>query len=135
MKKKRTVTIIAVLAVAFVVVYFVATRIMKNIELNLVQLESLEIVGVALSMIEDGTYSGNYEVFPVAAEVEVTVVKHRITEIELVKHRHGQGEAAEIIPAKVVETQTLQVDTVSGATYSSKVILKAIENALIGADT
>lgn len=28
------------------------------------------------------------------------------------------------------EAQSLQVDTISGATYSSKVILKAIENAL-----
>jgi uncharacterized protein with FMN-binding domain len=30
----------------------------------------------------------------------------------------------------VVEAQTLEVDIVSGATYSSKVILKAIEAAL-----
>jgi len=30
----------------------------------------------------------------------------------------------------VVEAQTLEVDAISGATYSSKVILKAIENAL-----
>ncbi|GAI95081.1 unnamed protein product, partial [marine sediment metagenome] len=35
---------------------------------------------------------------------------------------------------KVVEAQTLQVDAVSGATYSSKVILKAIENALNNAN-
>lgn len=31
----------------------------------------------------------------------------------------------------VVEAQSLQVDAVSGATYSSKVILKAIEDALV----
>ncbi len=49
--------------------------------------------------------------------------------IELLKHTHGQGGAAEAIPGKVIEAQTLQVDTISSATYSSKVILKAIEQA------
>ena len=56
--------------------------------------------------------------------------KHMIKEIELKKHDNGQGFPAEIIPGKVVEAQSLEVDIVSGATYSSKVILKAIENAL-----
>lgn len=37
---------------------------------------------------------------------------------------------AKIINNHVVEKQTLDVDLVSGATVSSKVILKAIENAL-----
>ena len=32
----------------------------------------------------------------------------------------------------VIERQGLDADCVSGATYSSKVILKAIENALTG---
>ncbi len=64
----------------------------------------------------------------------MTVKNHQITEIELVKHKSGRGAPAEIIPSKVVEAQTLQVDAVSGATYSSKVILKAIENALNNAN-
>jgi uncharacterized protein with FMN-binding domain len=46
------------------------------------------------------------------------------------KHVNGKGTAAESIPETVVEKQTLQVDSVSGATYSSKVILLAIETAL-----
>ncbi len=37
---------------------------------------------------------------------------------------------AEKIPDKVLEEQSLQVDIVSGATFSSKVILKAVEDAL-----
>ena len=49
------------------------------------------------------------------------------------EHVNGQGSGAERIPATVVEKQTLQIDMVSGATYSSKVILKAIENALLNA--
>jgi uncharacterized protein with FMN-binding domain len=64
----------------------------------------------------------------------VTINNHKITGIELVKHNHGQGAPAEVITGKVVEAQTLEVDIVSGATYSSKVILKAIENALKSAN-
>jgi uncharacterized protein with FMN-binding domain len=46
------------------------------------------------------------------------------------EHRNGQGEAAEVIPQMVVDAQSLQVDAISGATFSSKVILLAIEDAL-----
>ncbi len=62
--------------------------------------------------------------------IEVTVKDHRITETKL-DHRHGQGEAAEVITDHVIEVQSLQVDTISGITSSSKVILKAIEKALL----
>ncbi|TYB94365.1 MAG: FMN-binding protein, partial [Kosmotoga sp.] len=54
-------------------------------------------------------------------------------DIELIEHNHGRGEAAEVIPEKVVEAQSLKVDIITSATYSSKVILKAIENALLKA--
>jgi uncharacterized protein with FMN-binding domain len=83
-----------------------------------------------LSKTNDGVYSGSYKVFPVVAEVKVTVKNHKISNIELVKHENGKGSSAEILPGKVVEAQSLDVDIISGATYSSKVILKAIENAL-----
>lgn len=97
------------------------------------QMAGITIADVDLTNIADGVYNGSCSVFPVAAEVKVTVKDHAITAIELVKHNHGQGAAAEVIPGRVVEAQSLVVDTVSGATYSSNVILKAIENALTGA--
>jgi uncharacterized protein with FMN-binding domain len=40
------------------------------------------------------------------------------------------GRPAEAITERVVAAQTTQVDAVSGATGSSRVILKAIENAV-----
>jgi uncharacterized protein with FMN-binding domain len=86
-----------------------------------------------LSRIADGTYRGSSSAFPVVVEVDVTVKNHAIAKIDLVKHQNGQGGGAEVIPGRVVESQSLKVDIVSGATYSSKVILKAIEDALIHA--
>jgi len=92
--------------------------------------EEISIGDVDLSTIPDGTYSGSHEAVWVGATVEVTIRNHRITEIKL-DHRHGQGEAAEVITDHVIEAQSLQVDMISGVTSSSKVILKAIEKALL----
>ncbi|MGI6576314.1 MAG: FMN-binding protein [bacterium] len=131
MKKKVKIVFGALLAIV-IAVYFITTGIIKNIESNLEQLADLTIANVDCSQLSDGVYTGSYKVFPVAAEVEVTVANHTIVAIELVEHNHGRGKAAEIIPSQVVAAQSLEVDAVSGATYSSKVILKAIENALIG---
>lgn len=101
-----------------------------SIEANLENLADKEISNIDLSKVRDGVYTGSYKMFPIDVEVEVTVSKHRISKIKLIKHNNGQGKSAEVIPDRVVEAQTLEVDIVTGATYSSKVILKAIENAI-----
>jgi uncharacterized protein with FMN-binding domain len=94
------------------------------------KLRETTISDVDLLKVADGTYGGSYGIFPVLVEVKVTVKDHRITAIDLVKHRTGQGQGAAALPAKVIAAQSLKVDAVSGATLSSKVVLKAIENAL-----
>jgi len=53
-----------------------------------------------------------------------------VTDIVLVRHFHGPDHGAEEILGRVVEAQSLRVDAVSGSTYSSKVVLAAIETAL-----
>lgn len=90
----------------------------------------MPISDVTLNKISDGTYEGSYACFPISVILDVSVKDHMITAITIVKHVNGQGKPAEAILDKVILTQSLQVDTVTGATYSSKVILKAIQNAL-----
>ena len=126
--KKKNIRIIILIAI--IAVFFAGWGAMTYIKSNLETLSNLTISNVDLSKIRDGVYEGSYNAFPVAATVKVTVSNHAITGIDLVKHSNGQGGDAEIIPSKVVEAQSLEVDFVSGATYSSKVILKAIEDAL-----
>lgn len=94
------------------------------------EIEAIRIGDVDLGQVADGVYTGTEETVLVKAEVRVTVRNGSITAIELLRHEHGQGYGAEAVPAKVIAAQSLVVDTVSGATYSSKVILKAIANAL-----
>lgn len=91
---------------------------------------SIEVKGVDLSRLSDGVYLGSYECFPVRVSVVVTIYEHTILAIEIVEHRTGQGGDAERIVADVLRNQTLAVDAVSGATLSSKCILKAVETAL-----
>lgn len=130
--KKKQVIIIAVLVAVITGSYFGAKGINAYTDLKTYkkQVKEITISNVNMSKIEDGTYSGNYEVMWVAAKVKVIVKNHRIEGIELVEHKNDRGASAEIIPSRVVEAQVLEVDVVSGATSSSKVILKAIENAL-----
>ncbi len=91
---------------------------------------SREIETPDLSLISDGTYRGFHNSFPVSAEVEVTVRAHEIVDITLLKHYRGRGWDAEALPAKVIESQSLEIDGISGSTMSSEVILRAIAKAL-----
>lgn len=83
-----------------------------------------------LGSIADGKWYGVYGDGPINVEVEVAVTAHRIESVKIVKHRTLKGRPAERIVDSVVAAQSLQVDVVSGATGSSKCILKAIEVAL-----
>jgi len=60
----------------------------------------------------------------------VIVTDHKISSILLIQHTNGQGQSAEVLPDKVDASQSLKVETVSGATYSSKTMLIAIKNAV-----
>lgn len=131
--KKRYIVIIVILGL-LAAVAIAGFAIKANIENNLNQLADVAIPEVDLSRIEDGTYTGSYKVFPVSTKVEVTVENHNITYIDLIEHKNGQGAPAEVIPGQVIKAQSLAVDAVTGATYSSKVILLAIENALNGSE-
>jgi uncharacterized protein with FMN-binding domain len=119
-----SILLVLILAVAGVYAY---------LQKSLDQLVEMPISNIDLTKVEDGIYTGSYAKFPVDAKVKVTVKDHRITAIDLIEHGNGKGAPAEVIPGKVVEAQSLDVDAISGATYSSKVILKAIENALTSA--
>ena len=92
--------------------------------------EKIEIENIDLQKVSDGVYIGEHKTGPVYVKVEVTVDDHKITEILILKHKQGKGKKAEKIVVDVVDKQSLQVDTITGATGSSKVILKAVEKAL-----
>ncbi len=85
---------------------------------------------INISDIADGVYIGEYDVNFIYAKVEVTVQNGKITNINILEHRNERGKAAEAITNKIVDEQRIDVDAISGATNSSTVIKKAVENAL-----
>ena len=85
---------------------------------------------INISDISDGVYIGEYDVDFIYAKVEVTVQNGEITNINILEHRNERGKAAEAITNKIVDEQKIDADAISGATNSSTVIKKAVENAL-----
>ena len=81
----------------------------------------------------DGTYRGEQSISgtPVKVTVDVVLRSRVMTSINIVQHICSPiGKKAETIVEKIIERQSLDIDAVSGATASSKAILKAVENAL-----
>lgn len=91
---------------------------------------SISVSNPDIANIEDGMYVGEYSVTPVYVKVEVFVVDQKITNVKIIEHENGLGGKAEKIVDDIISKQSLKVDAVSGATVSSKCIIKAIENAL-----
>lgn len=90
----------------------------------------VEIGTVDLKTVRDGSYTGEYEEGLVKVIVKVDVVSSHINTVKIERHECGLGKKAEEITKEVEKSQSLNVDIVSGATLSSRVILKAVEVAL-----
>jgi uncharacterized protein with FMN-binding domain len=99
---------------------------------------SLPLNAVNFGKLNDGTYHGSYAGGMYrwrANECDVTVANGKVAAIQLV----GSGDPGakntghEMLYDRVIAAQTLQVDTISGATLTSKAYLQAVENALIPA--
>jgi uncharacterized protein with FMN-binding domain len=131
MKKKRWLIILIIFAIVLVILGFVAKDFMEKIEQSLEELKQASFAQIDLSMIPDGKYNGYFKQFPVEVELITAVKNGEITDIELVKHVNGQGRDAEKITSAVITEQALEVDIITGATYSSLVILKAVEESLL----
>ena len=91
---------------------------------------SITVSNLNMANITDGIYVGEYSITPVYVKVEGSGTEHKITNIKIIEHENGLGGKAEKIVDNVISRQSLEVGAVSGATVSSKCIIKAIENAL-----
>jgi uncharacterized protein with FMN-binding domain len=86
---------------------------------------------VDISKIPDGIYSGKYTGGRFGNQMEATIKDGKITDIRIVKDMVvSVPDASNKLFTEVEEKQSLQVDTVSGATVSCKAYLMALEDAL-----
>lgn len=82
---------------------------------------------------KDGTYTGEADGYGGTIQVEVTLASDEITSINVVS-APGEDSAylsqAESVIDSILSAQSTDVDTVSGATFSSTGILNAVDEAL-----
>lgn len=91
----------------------------------------IEVRNVDIVRVRDGTYEGTCTEKLGNATVLVEVFGGRVVHAQLTGFSASKfGSPAACMVDRVLETQSLHVDTVAGATYSCQVILKAFQNAL-----
>lgn len=115
-----------VVTIAAVIVLGVASLVLIHLPKPVTASDAL----FNLQQITDGIYPGSCDNGLVTVRVEVVVKSNTILEVRLLEHTNGLGGDAEVITNTVVQRQSVEIDAISGATMSSKTILKAVENAL-----
>lgn len=81
----------------------------------------------------DGIYTGSADAFRGDVEVQVTVEKQKVTDISIFSYCDTEEYFFRAAPAVIEQMkaeQSLNVDAVSGATYSSNGVIHAVANAL-----
>lgn len=93
----------------------------------------IEAVKNALGILTDGKYVGQGQGFKSTISVEVIVENGKITAINILSHGETpflSDAALDTVPKAIIAAQSTDVDTVTGATGTSRGIIAAVKNAL-----
>lgn len=100
---------------------------------NIEKPDSADSTDTADKVYKNGTYTGDGQGFGGNIQVQITIADDTLTDIQVVSAEKedsaylSQGKA---VIDRILEAQSTDVDTVSGATFSSTGILMAVEDAL-----
>ena len=93
-------------------------------------LKSGRIPGARRRTYADGTFEGKANVKGCVCKVAVTIRDERMTRITILDLQDDDtGQQARALVPRVLKEQTTAVDAVTGATYSSKALLQAVDMA------
>lgn len=131
MKRTFLYIIIAALVIMVISVAIFMVTVYPKIK-EQADVRKMAINDIPLSDIVDGTFRGDFNYGDFTYEVEVIVQEHVIKDIKILENRQDSEYArkATAVVNNVLKAQSLNVDVVTGATTTSKALLKAIENAL-----
>jgi uncharacterized protein with FMN-binding domain len=90
----------------------------------------LESGPVDLMQVADGEYIGFCQNKILFGVVRVLVKDHRMTGVEVLAHKESYMGYAKQTAKNIMESQSLESDSISGATFTCDTIKKAVENAL-----
>lgn len=128
---------------------FVATMVVHLIEVDVLPIGTTErmkdsVGDSQVAVAVKGTYTpGTYQVTVDAygpdMVLDVTMSEETIIDIQVISHNEHKssiyGPALEQIPARIIGSQSVEVDDISGATYTSEGIKEAVSIALSQAKT
>ncbi len=126
--KRLAIGLVILLLAVGIIVYVLMVR-----QINKLEEQNFDLVDLA--SLPDGRYQGEATALLVTARVEVFLQDGRIRQVNLLEHRHGPGYGAEAIADSIVEANSPDVDSISGATASSIVVKTAVLEALKSAGT
>ena len=89
--------------------------------------------GFAENVYTPGTYAAQAKGFGGVVSVSVTFDEKGMTDVQVEAPDETSGigsVAAEKLPAAILNAQSAQVDTVSGATFTSKAVMSAVEDCI-----
>lgn len=130
-----------VIIACMIIIYQTAAHTYQSMEIEASELKASLEEQIALEeenamTYKDGTYNGSGIGYSGDIHISVTVSEGRITDITITETSDDKAylEMAKRVIEEVIAGQSTEgVDTVSGATFSSRGILDAIEDALKGA--
>lgn len=101
---------------------------------SIVDMEDVEVNNNRGKEYIDGVYHGEADGYRPGLQVAVTIENGLIANVEVVNHNEHKerfyGPPIEQIPEAIVEAQSIDVDSVSGSTYTSQGIKNAVDKAL-----
>ena len=123
MKKKRAAIIILVAVIGFLGGVSAMALLLRPVH--------IDVEPIDIGQVKDGEYIGVHQNKILFAVVRVRVEGERIVDAQVLSHKDSYMAQAEQIMADIVAHQSLEVDTVSGATLTCDTVKKATQNALL----
>lgn len=133
-RKRRKGKFMMILGIIFILILVTAGGAIMFTSKERKEGKNLTINNIDFKNLKDGVYIGEYEGGMYkwrANKVQVTVSKGKVTDIQILEDKEKQTkEFTGKLYNRVLDEQSLQVDTISGATITSKAYLKSVEDAL-----
>ena len=80
--------------------------------------------------LKDGIYAGRAGGHEGPVQVAVVVKDGKISRVEVTRHKEKKKKAIKTVARRILAEQSVKVDAVSGATYSSEAVMAAVKDAL-----
>ena len=98
---------------------------------EMIRVRQMGIQNVDIKNVRDGEYMGSFSYGGFEYKVKTIVKGHSIEDIIILQNRDTKhSKRAEGVITDIIRLQTPNVDAISGATTTSKALMKAVENSL-----